>query len=184
MVPGQDIDELLSKNQLRVLHDFDSPYPSYKYALKRMFQLLLYWLSASRKFRFLRDFKFVQNCYRENYDYCLLLAHLDRLLGVKAKWGIHVEVQKVFPDLKSRIESLGFQVHDHWHVPVSDGVAPKWNPPLDIPREYYWWDQDYVKGKVRPKPGGWIVFHGDYPEFLLYYLRCLNELPNLHELQE
>jgi len=156
---------------LKVLHDFDNPYLSGGYALKRGFQLILY--ALSRKMRFLR--RFCKRIYEENVEYARTLNYLDQLLGIDSIFGINDRVQVVFPNLREELEGGGGRTVRHWHV-SKDEVH--WEPELNVPRSQWWYDREYSEGKRTTKSGEWIVFHCDYPYLLPAYIRCIHELSN------
>jgi hypothetical protein len=160
----------LSQRQIRIIHDFDNPYLSGRYALRRGLALILF--AASKKLRLLRPL--AKRVYRECYDYCLTLAKIDRLLGVQSHFGIKDEVAREFPELVSELQALGFQVHRHYHV-SRENVG--WDPSLDIDQRSWFFDQEYARNKMIPDSLDWAVFHADYPFLIDSYIDFLSKAP-------
>jgi len=159
----------LSQKQVHIIHDFDNPYLSGKYALRRGLALILF--AASKKLPFFRSL--AKHVYRECYDYCLTLAKLDRLVGVQSHFGIKDEVTREFPQLVSELQALGFQVHRHYHV-SRENVG--WDPPLDIDQRSWFFDQEYARNKMIPDSLDWAVFHADYPFLVDSYIDFLGKM--------
>jgi hypothetical protein len=159
----------MALSEAMVLHDFDNPYVSGTWALRRGLALIIY--ALSRKLTFLR--RFCRGMYQENYAYAKTLLALDQLLGIQGVFGINDHVEKEFPGLSKMLAVRGARTVRHWHV-SKDEVH--WEPELNVPRTQWWFDQEYVQGQHSPKPDEWIVFHCDYPHLLPYYVRCLHEL--------
>jgi len=154
---------------MKVLHDFDTPFLSGSYALKRGLRLVVY--AASKKLPFLRPF--VRDVYEECRNYCLTLARLDKLIGLKAAFGLREDVEKEFPDLRRKLEEMGFAVHRHVHVTRANVV---WDPPLDVEPQYWFFDQRYAAGGLKiDNETKWAVFHADYPHVFEHYVRFLEE---------
>jgi hypothetical protein len=156
-------------SQLKILHDFDNAYPSGRWALKRGFRLLLY--AFSRRLPFLK--RYCGDIYQENYDNAFTLLALNDLVGVRGLFGINDRVAEQFPNLRTKLESLGARTLRHWHAGLDN---PHWDPELRISREQWWFDQEYAAGKRTPTPDEWILFHCDYPQLLPSYINCLHEL--------
>jgi len=157
------------ETKMRVLHDFDSPFLSGRYALKRGFKLIIF--ALSKKLPFLRPI--VKDVYTECYEYCLTLARLDKLAGVKSIFGFRKEVEDEFPDLKRELERMGFSIHRHTHLSKTNVV---WDPPLAVDSKYWFFDQRYARREVKPEERTeWAVFHADYPYFFDYYVAFLEE---------
>jgi len=157
------------EDKIRVLHDFDSPFLSGRYALRRGLRLMMF--ALSKKLPFLRPF--VKDIYAECYSYCLTLARLDKLIGLKSAFGLKREVEKEFPGLRGMLEEMGFAVHEHAHLSKTNVV---WDPPLDVDPQYWFFDQGYASGDLSPtKETRWAVFHADYPHLLDVYIKFLAE---------
>jgi hypothetical protein len=158
------------EDKIRVLHDFDSPFLSGTYALRRGLRLIMF--ALSKKLPFLRPF--VKDIYAECYSYCLTLARLDKLMGLKSTFGLKQEVEKEFPDLRCVLEEMGFDVRRHVHISKAEVT---WDPPLDVEPKYWFFDQAYATGRMKPsRDTKWAVFHADYPYLLDWYVRFLNEV--------
>jgi hypothetical protein len=158
-----------SLSELKVVHDFDNPYMSGRWALRRGIQLITY--ALSRKISFLK--RYCREVYAENEANSYTLYALDRLLGIRGIFGINDVVEKEFSGLRKRLGELGAPTVRHWHV-SKDEVH--WEPELGIPRTQWWFDQEYSCGIRSPKPDEWLVFHCDYPHLLPAYIQCLYEL--------
>jgi hypothetical protein len=159
----------VEEDQLNVLHDFDKPYLSGRWALKRSWLLFLY--ALSRRLAFLRPA--CRTVYLESYEYAWTLFRLDRLLGIESVFGINDDVSAVYPTLSTELASSGARVTRHWHVSPTE---VHWDS-LDVPASQWWFDQEYAQGKRKgAKPSEWIVFHADYPHLLETYIKCLYEL--------
>lgn len=155
--------------ETRVLHDFDSPLLSGRYALNRGLKLVVF--ALSKKLPFLRPI--VRDVYTECYEYCLTLARLDKLAGVKSIFGLRKEVEDEFPDLKRKLEGMGFSVHRHTHLSKTNVM---WDPPLAVDPKYWFFDQRYAAGEVKPEERTeWAVFHADYPYLVNHYASFLEE---------
>lgn len=158
----------MSKEPIAILHDFDSPYLSGRYALRRGFELILF--AMSKKLRILKPL--ADRVYRECYDYCLTLAKVDRLLGIESHFGIKPEVEKEFPTLVSELQALGLRIHKHYHV-SRDQVG--WDPPLEVDRESWFFDQQFARDGAIPDSIDWAVFHADYPFLVGAYIDFLSK---------
>jgi len=155
--------------RIKVVHDFDSPFLSGRYALRRGAKLILF--AVSKILPFLRPF--VNDIYDECYRNCLTLAMIDKLVGVKSIFGLRQDVETEFPDLRGQLESMDFDVRRHSHISTTEVT---WDPPLDVEPEYWFFDQVYAAGKLKPsKNTKWAVFHADYPFLLSRYVEFLDE---------
>ncbi len=159
---------MAGKRTISVLHDFDNPYLSGRHALRAGLKLILY--AASKRLPFLRPF--VRELYQECYSYCKALATLDRLAGVVSTFGIKPEIARAFPSLKDELRSMGFPVHDHYHFSKED---IRWDPPLDVGKDDWFFDRDYARTHVIPPSTEWAVFHADYPFLISAYLEFLKQ---------
>ena len=166
----------MSERTISVLHDFDNPYLSGRYALKRGLSLICF--AASKKLRILRPLS--KRLYRECYQYCLTLAKIDRLLGVESHFGIKDEVAREFPTLVTELEALGFQVHRHYHVSRQE---VGWEPPLKVGQESWFFDQEYAGNGLIPDSLDWAVFHADYPSLIDAYIDFLSKSVNAGRLK-
>jgi len=166
------------ETKTKVLHDFDSPFLSGRYALKRGLRLIIF--ALSKKLPFIKPI--VKDVYAECYEYCLTLARLDRLAGVDSVFGLKKEIEDEFPDLKRRLEGMGFSVHTHIHLSKTNVV---WDPPLAVDSKYWFFDQLYARGEIKAdERTKWAVFHADYPHLFMHYVRFLKELGNPPELDD
>ncbi|TRO57556.1 hypothetical protein E2P64_04870 [Candidatus Bathyarchaeota archaeon] len=163
-----------------VVHDLDFPIYSRKTSLRRIFWLTYYILFGwSQKLRKRLPRWFVL----EKYYYALALAEIDRLLEAKAFFGLTKEVQEYFPELWNRLEKMGFEVRDHFHIkgPPEYGKG-RWDPPLPpVKRSYATYDRRYtfLGKKDLPPNGTTVAWHVDHPLNLYDYIdfvkRCKKE---------
>jgi len=127
--------------------------------------------ALSKKLPFLRPI--AKDVYTECYEYCLTLARLDKLAGVKGIFGLRKDVEREFPELRGQLQEMGFVVHRHTHLSKTEVT---WDPPLDVGSEYWFFDRDYAKGALEISENTeWAVFHADYPYLVSDYLRFLQE---------
>ena len=162
-----------------VVHDWDFPLYRRKTCLRRGFWLILY--AFFGRFRWFRE-RMPRWLLYEKYNQALALALLDKLFGIKAIFGITKEVESVFPDVKKRLEELGFEVRHHYHVKQRGLGKGRWTPPLDVKPENMIYDRLYALHGRRelPRKGEAVVWHVDHLNYnLLYYLefvrRCKDE---------
>jgi len=156
-------------NTIRVIHDFDSPFPSGRQALGTGLKLIVY--AISKKLPFVRPL--AKDIYQDCYRYCLTLAKLDRTIGLKSAFGLRQEVEDEFPSLRKELEAMGFSVHRHVHHSETEVT---WDPPLDVAPKYWHFDRLYAGGDIRPtKDTEWAVFHADYPDLMGHYIDFLDE---------
>lgn len=160
---------MVDLNGLKVLHDYDNPYISGKWAIKRGILLIVF--AISRKIPFLR--RFCANVYCEAYEYTFTLHALDQLLGISSIFGINDSVEAEFPGLRDKLNRMSAQVARHWHVSEEE---VHWDPELNVPSSQWWFDQEYAQRKRSVDPKDWIVFHCDYPHLLSHYIRCIYAL--------
>lgn len=154
---------------LRILHDFDNPYPSGRWALKRGISLILY--AISRWVPPLQ--RWCSEVYLENYEYAKTLAQLDVLLGIHSLFGINRRVIRIFPNLRRDLLGMDIKdeaIVDHWHVSAHE---VHWHPTLIVPKEDWFFDQDWSKGRRILPSGQYAVFHADYPYLLSSYIDFL-----------
>jgi len=162
-------------NKIRVLHDFDSPYPSGKYALRRGVRLVVY--AVSKKVPLLR--RLVEDIYAEAYSNCRTLATIDKLLAVDSRFGLREEILKAFPGLDKELAAMGFSVHRHYHVSRDD---VRWEPPLDVEKDAWFFDQEFDQHHEINEHLKWAVFHADYPQLLSAYIDFLLRARSLGRL--
>jgi hypothetical protein len=169
LTPEQNEREDMIKT-VRVLHDYDNPYPSGRWALERGLKLILY--AASKKLPFLR--RYCRSVYDECYEHMWTLHQIDSLLGIKSIFGINDDVVKAYPDLQPDVlRGHGLNAVRHWHRSSNE---VHWHPELDVPQTNWWFDIQYACGQRKPQKDEWLVFHCDYPHLLPHYVRCLYEL--------
>jgi len=149
-----------------VLHDFDNPCLSGKYALRRGLKLVVY--AVSKKIPLLR--RWVKDIYEETYSNCKTLAALDKLLGIESRFGLKPEVLEAFPELDKELAEMGFRIHKHTHISRDD---VRWDPPLDVEKEAWFFDQTFSGNHKIPEHAKWAVFHADYPFLLPTYIDFL-----------
>lgn len=151
---------------IKVLHDFDNPYLSGSYSLRRGLKLVIY--ALSKKFPPLR--RLVKDIYAETYSNCKTLAALDKLLGLDSRFGLKDEVLEAFPGLDKELVKMGFHVHKHAHISRDD---VRWEPTLDVEKEAWFFDQTFNRNRNVPEDARWAVFHADYPYLLPTYIDFL-----------
>ncbi len=154
-----------------VVHDLDFPIYSRKTCLRRIYWLV-YYLLLGWSVRFRR--RIPDWFLLEKYYYALALAKIDELLEAKAFFGLTKEVQELFPDLKRRLEEMGFEVRNHYHVkgPPEYGKG-RWDPPLPpVPKKYATYDRRYtfLGDRELPPHGAIVAWHVDHPLNLYDYL--------------
>jgi len=151
---------------IMVLHDFDNPYLSGNYALRRGLKLIIY--ALSKKIPLLR--RWVKDIYAETYSNCKTLAVLDKLLGLHSTFGLKDEVLEAFPGLDKELKEMGFDVRKHTHISRDD---VRWEPPLNVEKEAWFFDQTFNRSRMIPEHARWAVFHADYPYLLPTYIDFL-----------
>jgi hypothetical protein len=160
--------------KIKVLHDFDSPFLSGRYALKRGIQLVLY--AISKKIKFLRRFDKIKDVYNETEKYAQTLAKLDKISNVQSFFGIHNNVRTIFPEFPKVLKQYDANIIEHWHELSNGSSISKWNPPLCQRKETWHYDLDYKsKGKqvVKLEKDEMPIFHVDYPYLLECYIDWL-----------
>jgi hypothetical protein len=159
---------VIETSTIRVLHDFDNPYLSGRYALRRGLKLIIY--ALSRKVPLFR--RWVREIYAETHDNCKTLAAIDKLVGVKSNFGLKDEVVKAFPQLSAELREMGFPVHRHMHY---SRTAVSWDPSLDVEPQSWFFDQRYASTGEIPPDTKWAVFHADYPQLMPAYVSFLGK---------
>lgn len=159
-------------SDFRVLHDWDKPYRSGRWCLRRGLKLILY--ALSRRFRPLMRLRVVKEIYNELYLYSLTLAKLDRLMEVQAVFGLNTTMIPSFPKAKEELEMLGADVRLHWHIDDLDPVVRLWDPPLHQTKETWHYDMDTKAGKMPLlKFNELPIWHVDYPNLISDYIEWL-----------
>lgn len=154
-----------------VAHDLDFPIHSRRTCLRRIVWLTYYLLfGSSARLRQEIPKWFLL----EKYYYALALAKIDEILGAKAFFGLTKEAQDCFPDLRHKLQSMGFEVRDHYHTrgPPELGKG-RWDPPLPpLEKKYATYDRRYtfLGEKELPPDGAIVVWHVDHPLNLCDYL--------------
>lgn len=160
-----------------VAHDLDFPIHSRRTCLRRIFWLTYYILFGwSRRLQS----KIPEWFLLEKYYYALALARIDEILKAKAFFGLTKEAQEFFPDLRQKLESMGFEVRDHYHIKgPSEFGKGRWDPPLPpLPSNYATYDRRYTFLRERdlPPEGSVVAWHIDHPlnlhDYLDFVLRC------------
>jgi hypothetical protein len=166
-----NLDSQTHVHKISILHDFDNPYPSGRRALKRGIKLILY--ALSKHIPFLR--RFVEDIYLEAYRYCITLAKIDALLGINSHFGLKEDVLKAFPEIQNKLKEIMPSVNIHMHYHISKDKVT-WVPELDVPKNSWWFDQEFSKSHKIPSDLKWAVFHADYPELINDYIDFLFEI--------
>ncbi len=159
---------------MNVLHDWDNPYRSGRWCIRRGVQLIIY--ALSKRIKILRKMSMVKEMYTELYNNAITLAKLDRLVKVHGIFGVKDSVVHEFPTIEEDINSLKLEYRRHIHVDYPRAVR-WWEPPLSQ-REVTWrYDQKYRDhGRnipIKLKPGELPIFHVDYPNFIPLYIDWL-----------
>lgn len=169
---------VLGEYVMRVLHDYDEPHLSAKYAIRRGLKLLLYGMSKYLGFKP----KITEAVYEETRENADTLIKIDKLVGITPIMGIRDKIQEYYPNIMSELEEYGVDVRTHIHI----GEAPDINRirtwiPIEglekITSNVWHYDKDHVLNK-RPKLGeGEIpIWHVDRPNWLKYYVDFLYEV--------
>lgn len=165
---------------VQVLHDFDNPYPSGRWAIVHGVMLIVFGIVKlfARFFPSLEGwlkFGFLAPITWMNYDNAIVLSKLDRMLGIHSIFGLNTARLEKLGSIAivEHLKENGAAVHAHWHV-SKDEVH--WQPELNVPKKYWWMDQAYAKGEFPITADmDFIQFHCDYPHLLPYYIQCLSE---------
>jgi acetyltransferase-like isoleucine patch superfamily enzyme len=132
---------------------------------------------------------------REKYMACLGIAELDRTLGIPSIFGLTDDVANCFPDLKERLETMGFRVARHWHSKdPHEGYAGTvargcWDDHVDYRFHYMNFDRDYMfqakpftkadcktRSVTNPDKATNVVWHVDHlPYSLPFYFEFLED---------
>ncbi len=166
------------ESAMKVLHDYDEPCLSGKYAIRRGLKLLLYGIS---RYLGLKP-KMTEPIYNETRENADTIIKLDKLVGVTPIMGIRDKVQEYYPEIMTELEKYGVDVRTHIHI----GKAPDVNrirtwEPIEglekITSNVWHYDKDHVLNK-RPKLGDGEIptWHIDRPNWLKYYVDFLYEI--------
>ncbi len=160
--------------KIKVLHDWDNPYRSGRWGIRRGIQLILY--GISKKIPLLKRIPMVREVYDELYKNAITLAKLDRLVDVKGIFGVQDSVVERFPIVGAEIVKYWGDFRRHIHIDHPKKTR-LWEPPLMCPRREIWqYDQRYKEhGEDVPmlKDGELPIFHVDYPRFIPLYIDWL-----------
>jgi len=156
-----------------VVHDLDFPIFKRSTCMKRAFWSIALGLFGNRRWLIRRMPIWFSH---EKYVYALALARIDKLCGAKAIFGLTREVQELFPDLREKLEKMGFEVRDHYHVKEKILGRGVWVPPLQMKPENMIYDRLYtLKGRCAlPAPDEAVAWHVDHPFNLDRYLEFLD----------
>jgi hypothetical protein len=159
---------------MKVLHDWDDPYLSWKWAALIGLRYLLYAFFSFFGIRL----KFLSGTNNELKSYCQILAKLDILCGVEPIFGIRDVVLKEYPNIGDKLSNLdGVEIRIHIHVGEGDKDADRkrlWEPPLKQSEQTWHYDKDYVEGQKKLLNEGELpVWHVDRSYFLEDYINFL-----------
>jgi hypothetical protein len=163
---------------MKVLHDYDEPYLSAKYAIRRGLKLILYGMCRFLGIRI----SLIDEIYQETRKNADTLIKIDKLVGICPIMGIRDKVVSHYPNIISELEKYGADIRTHIHI----GKAPDinrirtWDPIDDlenITSNVWHYDKNYVLNK-RPllKEGELPIWHVDRPNWLKYYVDFLYEM--------
>ena len=175
---------------MKIIMDWDYPYPGKRAVSKRILKLLTYLLS--RYLPFLR--KYCKEVYLEHAIWTEIYNEIEKLGGNKMIYGVRPDVRRKFNNFIRKLEKK-YDTRLHLHMWFDEdinifeekfGYKPKhnvisWIPeieknkllvsPNDIFIDYQCSEKDIKK----IKRGDIIVFHPDHKErSLLLYLKLLN----------
>lgn len=153
-----------------VLHDWDNPYPSGSWALKRGISLICYAVTKFLK----HPMGSVAN---ETDSYVITLLKLDELLGIRPIFGLRDEVSAVKGSTASMLKLGGYDVRRHVHV--GERLDPKrtrtWEPPLNqSPATWHFEDDCIAHRPTQLFEGELPCWHIDYPHHLRAYIDYLH----------
>jgi len=163
---------------IKILHDYDEPFLSGKYAISRGLKLIIYGIC---RYLGIRP-KLVESIYNETRENADTIIKLDKLVGVTPIMGIRDVVQQYYPNLMTELKRYGVDVRTHIHI----GEAPNpqrirtWEPIEGLEKitsNVWHYDKDHVLGK-RPllNRGEIPVWHVDRPNWLNHYVDFLYEV--------
>ncbi len=167
------------EKKIRILHDYDNPYPRRSAAIKLGIKLILYGLlnKISIKINFINE---IHDLARSELD---LMIKLDKIVNVYSIIGIKKEIELAYPDIFNDLKKYEVDVREHFHE--GDRLDPKrirrWEPPLNLPIYNWNYDKKYVGDeKVMLNSTDIPVWHAtgfnlsNYVNFL-YNVLILNE---------
>lgn len=159
---------------MNVLHDWDNPYRSGRWCIRRGVQLILY--GISKKIPLFRRLPMVEEVYGELYKNAITLAKLDRLVDVEGIFGVRDDVAEKFPTIGIEVVKYLGDFRRHIHIDHPEEIR-LWEPPLKCPRKVVWhYDQryrDHGEKISMLKAGELPIFHVDYPNFVPLYIDWL-----------
>ena len=132
------------KKKIRVLHDYDNPYPRRSTAIRLGVKLLLYGLlnKIGIKINFINE---IYDLARQELD---LMIKLDKIIGIYSIIGIKKGIELSYPSIFDELIKYDVDVRHHYHE--GDRMDPKrirrWEPPLDLPIYTWNYDKSYVSG--------------------------------------
>jgi hypothetical protein len=162
---------------MRVLHDYDEPHLSAKYAIRRGLKLILYGISKYIGFKI----KITEGIYNETRENADTIIKLDKLVGITPILGVRDKVQEYYPDIMDELNKYGVDVRTHIHI----GEAPDinrirtWDPIEGLEKissNVWHYDKDHVlKRRPKLKDGEIPIWHIDRPNWLKFYVDFLYE---------
>jgi len=162
-----------SKGKVIVIHDWDFPLYQRKTCLKRALWLFLYAIFGN--FSWFRK-RMPKWLLYEKYNQALALAELDKMLNIRAIFGLTDKVKFCFPDIEEKLENLGFEVRYHYHVKQKAVGRGRWDPPLNVKPLNMVYDRRYaLKGERElPSENELVVWHVDHMQYNLpFYLEFI-----------
>lgn len=95
------------KREIQIIHDWDYPYPSGTWAIKKGIKLFVY--ALSRKLHFLR--RFCVDIYEEQLGVAKKYLLIEELCGIKPYYYIRPNVQEAFREFIAKIPNVGIHLH-------------------------------------------------------------------------
>lgn len=133
------------EKKIRILHDYDNPYPRRSTAIRLGIKLILYGLfnKISIKINFINE---IYDLARNELD---LMIKLDKIIGVYSIIGIKNGIELYYPNIFHDLKKYKVDVRKHFHE--GDRLDPKrirkWDPSLNLPIYNWKYDKKYVAGK-------------------------------------
>lgn len=153
---------------MKVLHDYDQPALSGRYALRRGLDLILY--AAAKPLG--------AHCpiHHETDRHLETLIKLDHLCGVEPIIGIRHHVYNGKPQARDTCRLYGVDTRRHWHIGEDDDPDRRreWDPPLAQSRNTWHYEERWIAGDPPALRRGELpVWHVDHPHRLPDYIDFL-----------
>ncbi len=184
------INGLYFSDSMKIVMDWDYPYPGKRAALRRIKKLSLYLMS--RYIPFLR--RYCEDVYQEHRMWTEIYNEIEKLSGSKMTYGIRPDSKRKFSAFVKQMEKK-YDTRLHLHMWFDEdkkifmdkfGYEPKnnlisWIPKLDKtvltdPNDIFIDHRCTEKDLKKIKKDDIMVFHPDHKErSLLLYLKLLNK---------